>query len=219
MMLPHHIAIDGPAASGKTTLGRRLSLALGCVFLDAGLLYRTITWEALQQDVSLDDASALAAIAANLRVKVTSHYLRINRKPPRRDLGQPNIDVAVPFVARHPEVRLHVRHIQSRIANKEPVVYAGRDIGTVVLPEVELKFFLHVDLAERVERQFARHNGLLEREFLATIIEWRDTMDRERAHSPLCPSANAIHLQATHLTADETFAAAWRHIERFTMLG
>lgn len=219
MMLPHHIAIDGPAASGKTTLGRRLGLALGCVFLDAGLLYRTITWEALQAGISLDDVNALAAIAAQLHVRVTPEYIRINHKAPRRDLGEPNIDVAVPFVAQHPEVREHVRCIQQHIAMREPVVFSGRDIGTVVLPEIELKFFLDVELEERVERQFRRHNGLLDREFLASIIEWRDTLDRERQHSPLKPAPDALCINATYFSAEDTFNVAWQHIERFMVLG
>jgi cytidylate kinase len=153
------IAIDGPAGSGKSTLGRRLAEHLGYVFLDAGMVYRAITWAAIRSKVDIKDEKAVSRFAEKMHIWAKPYpptvRFQINGSS-ARNLNTPQIDALVPVLAAYSAVRERVRLLQGQIAGHYKVVFAGRDIGTVVLPDADLKFFLDISLEERARRRAAQ---------------------------------------------------------------
>ncbi len=225
MGLPRIIAIDGPAASGKSTLARRLAKALGYLYFDTGVLYRAVTWAALQQGLALDDEAAMTALAESLPIDV---------RPPSQEDGRsndvwvagrdvtwairsPQVDAWVSVVAAHPGVRRALLETQRRIGRQGRVVMVGRDIGTVVLPEADLKIYLDASLEERARRRYAelqqRGASVTYDEVLARTRA-RDQMDASRATAPLRPAPDAVVIVTDGLTADQVFARVWEVIQR-----
>ncbi len=149
------VAIDGPAGSGKSAVGRRVAAALGLPFIDSGLLYRAVGARALESGIDLDDADALTELAASIRVEVDGETVRIDGQDYTGKVHQPELSVAASRVARVPGVRRAVVD-QLRAMASGDVVMAGRDIGTVVFPEAEHKFYLTASLEERARRRVAQ---------------------------------------------------------------
>jgi cytidylate kinase len=210
-MYARTIAIDGPAGSGKSTVGAMLADRIGHIFLDAGLLYRAITHEALANNLPPDDAVQMAGLAEALRVDIQatstgSHLMLINGEDIAAGLHSDAVSRAVAIAAAHPEVRAHVRRIQMQIARHHRVVYAGRDIGTVVLPNADLKIFLYASLEERAARRYAALsqtslNASLER--IREDLRLRDEMDTHRAESPMKMADDAILLKTDGMTIED----------------
>jgi len=216
-MTPSIIAIDGPAASGKSTLGRRLADALGYLFFDTGAMYRALTWLALERGLDPHNEQALSDLARAARIDVL---------PPSRDDGRAvdvlidgqdvtweirhrKIDANVSVVAVHPGVRAALSEQQRRVGLRGRVVMVGRDIGTVVLPEADLKVYLDASAEERAQR---RHDEIIGRggqadygEILAKVRD-RDHIDSTREVAPLRPAADSVVLDSDQLGADEVFA-------------
>ncbi len=205
------VAVDGPSASGKGTLARRLAAALDFAFLDTGLLYRAVGTAVLAAGGDPADPAAALAAARDLDLAA------LDPTPLRREAaGRAASEVAV-----IPEVRAALRDLQRRFAAAPPgrqagVVLDGRDIGTVVCPQAEVKIFLTASAAARARR---RHKELLERgeasiyaRVLAEMRE-RDRRDSERAAAPLKPAADAEILDTTDLDAEEAFRAALAIVE------
>jgi len=215
--VPSIIAIDGPAASGKSTLGRRLADALDYLFFDTGVMYRAVTWVALDSGVDVLDEAAVVALARDTRIDVL---------PPSRDDGRAadvivggrdvtweirhrSIDANVSVVSAYREVRKALSEQQRRIGLGGRVVMVGRDIGTVVLPEADLKIYLDASPETRAQRRFEenRQRGVAADydEILAKVRE-RDRIDSTRDVAPLCAAPDAVIVDSTGLTADEAFA-------------
>lgn len=215
MPYAHHIAIDGGAGTGKTTLSKKLALRLQThAFLDAGALYRTVTHWALKRNIDLDDAAALGELAQELRIVLRPPlYLRINEQPLGEHLYTPRIDSAVPFVSQHPEVRAPIRRIQHIISARQPVIFSGRDIGSVVLPDADVKLYLFVDLEERVRRQMLKHAGLFDEDYLRITLAWRDEMDSTRSISPLCQPDDAARIIGNTLSSDDMLMQAMQIVK------
>jgi cytidylate kinase len=150
------IAIDGPAGSGKSTLARRLADALGVPYLNTGLMYRALALRALRDGVDVDDAPGLARLARELTFDLDSSLrppeLRIDGLAPGEDLRSLEVESIVSRVARHPEVRAELRREQQRLCEGGGVV-EGRDIGTVVARDADVKLFVHAEEEERVARR------------------------------------------------------------------
>lgn len=184
------IAIDGTAGSGKSTIGARLAEKLGYVFVDAGTFYRTITALALAHQADIYDESAVMQFANPLSTS------RLD------DLHTDAINRAVPIVAAYPQVRAQVRKVQQEIARQEGIVFAGRDIGTVVLPHADLKIFLNPSLEERATR---RHAANPQRSFdqLVCDLEQRDSLDATRHDSPLRIAEDAIVVNTDGMAVTE----------------
>jgi cytidylate kinase len=202
------VAVDGPAASGKSTLARRLAEHLGLPFLDTGLLYRAVGRRLLAEGGDPGDVDAATAAAMDLTVQDVEH-------PGLRDeaVGQ-----AASRVAAFPSVREALLPFQGRFAQGPGgAVLAGRDVGTVVCPEAPIKIFVTASVAERARR---RHEELRQRGvesiYGAVLDELRerDRRDQDRAVAPLRVAADAWVLDTTDLDADAAFAAALRHIEQ-----
>lgn len=225
MSYAKRIAIDGPAGSGKSTLGTQLADKLGYVFIDAGVLYRAVTFEVLAEAVDINDATACALIGQRLRVEVTSDQdsrdsrtsrtqLRINDRLVGSELHTDSINQAVPVVAAHAEVRAAVRVTQAQIAQHEGIVFAGRDIGTVVLPDADLKLYLQVSLEERANRRFAgavASDPRITRDHILEDLRRRDHLDTTRVESPLRMAPDAVMIVTDGMSPEAVLAQALRH--------
>jgi len=206
--LPTVIAIDGPGASGKTSVGRALAERLGYRFVDTGTMYRAITWVALAQAVPLDDEQALESLAAETEIGIESgeggrHTVLANGADVTFHLTSADVERAVSLVSRLAAVRRTLVAAQQRMAAGGKVVMVGRDIGTVVLPDAPLKVFLEAAPQERVRR---RHQELRMGGRAITVtevqegLEGRDSLDSQRAESPLRAAPDAWRVQTDGLT-------------------
>lgn len=218
-MPPHlQIAIDGPAASGKTTVARRVAERLNVLYLDTGAMYRALAYAALHTQTDLDNENALVRLCAQHRIRVTLdrqaplgfHIYAGERELSQSDLESPEVTAVVSTIAAHPRVREAMVDEQRRIAAGGPVVMAGRDIGTVVLPDAPVKIFLTASVQARVERRRAQleEAGVdVSAHELAKEIEERDRLDENRATSPLRKADDAIVIDSSDLSVDEVVDA------------
>jgi cytidylate kinase len=216
MPIPTIIAIDGPAASGKSTLGRRLADALGYLFFDTGVMYRAVTWVTLQGGVEVKDEAAVTKLAETVQIDV--------RPPSKKDGRACDVladGVDITWETRSPEVEANVSPVsayrgvrqalasqQRRIGLRGRVVMVGRDIGTVVLPEAELKIYLDASAAERARRRYKEildRGGKADYEQTLAGVRMRDEIDSTRSFSPLRAAEDAIVLDSDKMNADEVF--------------
>lgn len=213
------IAIDGPAGVGKSTIGERVAHQLGSLYVDTGAFYRTLTCLALRHDVSPDDAEALTALAHAARIQIVpptqadaqadgrQYTVLADEQDITRELRTPTVEASVSRVARHPKVRTALIALMRQMADDHAVVMVGRDIGTVVLPDADLKIYLMTSIDERARR---RHGDLVAQQGAASPsleavradIARRDEIDRAQMH----PAPDAITLYNDHLEPDETVA-------------
>lgn len=198
------VAIDGPAGAGKSAVGRRVAEMLDLPFLDSGLLYRAVTWLALERGLPASDVAALVAIASSPELNVVGGSIRLGD----RDLGevvhQPEILWNLSRIAALGPVREAINAKQRALARTGMVV-AGRDIGTVVFPETPFKFFLTATVEERVRRraaQFERRGEPFDREVMAREITTRDELDSTREVAPLMPAADAVIIATDGMSLD-----------------
>ena len=213
---PSIIAIDGPAASGKSTIGLRLANALGYIFFDTGVMYRAITWLALERGMDVQDEAAVTALAEETQIDVA---------PASKDDGRAcdvlvdgrditwetrgrKVDENVSIVAAYAGVRKALSQQQRRIGQRGKIVMVGRDIGTVVLPDADLKIYLDATAEERARRRYdeiiARNGRANYDAILQRVIE-RDRIDSTRDVAPLKAAADAVVLDSDKLNADEVF--------------
>ena len=192
------VAIDGPAGSGKSTVARGLAERLGFRYLDTGAMYRALTWLALEDGVDLDDGPALEALAVANPVAFEGDHVLVRGKDLTAAIRAPRIDRVVSTVARHPEVRRIMRERQRELAEVGDAVIEGRDIGTVVCPDAEVKVYLVADPTERARRRQADHPDI-GAEALATDLRLRDERDAAQMHA----APDAEQIDTTALTIDE----------------
>ena len=220
MPLPSIIAIDGPAASGKSTLGFRLAEVLGYLYFDTGLMYRAVTWLALNRGIAVNDESAVTRLAEDVPIEVTAPSLEDGRACDvvvdghdiTWEIRKPEVDANVSVVSAYSGVRKALTAQQRRIGMRGRVVMVGRDIGTVVLPEADLKIYLDASPEERANR---RHKEILGRGGRANYadvlgkVRDRDRIDSTRAIAPLKPATDAEILDSDALDADDVFEKAY----------
>jgi cytidylate kinase len=199
------VAIDGPSASGKSTVGRALAQAMGWPFLDTGLMYRAVALRALQSGVDVADAAALAEIARDLTFDLMPDGLRIDGSPAGPELHSPAVDVAVSPVSAHPEVRELLVRRQRELAGNSGIVMAGRDIGTVVLPYAPVKLWITASEEERARRRGMERSTSSDgdRSTEAARLNRRDRQDSGRAASPLRQADDAIAMHTDGLLPGE----------------
>ncbi len=192
------VAIDGPAGAGKSTVARTLATRLGFRYLDTGAMYRALTWLALEETVSLDDGAALGELARREPVSFEGDCVLIHGEDVTEEIRLPRIDRIVSSVARHPEVREVMRARQRELGAHGDAVIEGRDIGTVVCPDADVKVYLVADAAERARRRVSDRPEIGE-EALATDLRLRD--ERDAAQMKAAPDAKEI--DTTELSIDE----------------
>ncbi|MGZ4461501.1 MAG: (d)CMP kinase [Gaiellaceae bacterium] len=196
------VAIDGPAGAGKSTVARMLAARLGFCHLDTGAMYRAATWLAQQRGIQVDDGEALGLLARSHPVSFDSRqHVFISGEDVTGAIREPEVDRVVSAVASHPQVRVVMREQQRELASRGDVVVEGRDIGTVVAPQAEVKVYLVADEAVRARRRTEERPGL-EGEALATDLRLRDESDAERMQ----PAADAVVIDTTELDVESVVA-------------
>ena len=217
MTLPPTIAIDGTAASGKSTLGVRLAQRLGYLFFDTGILYRAVTCAAFDRGIAVADRAAVERLAGEIDIDLLppgpehddgrTATVLVDGRDVTWEIRTPEVDQAVSPVSAYPGVRRALLDQQRRIGARGRVVMVGRDIGTVVMPDAELKLFVDAELETRAERRYAeavaRGADVTYAEVLADMRA-RDESDRNKPISPMVPAADAVTVDTTHMDADET---------------
>jgi CMP/dCMP kinase len=193
------VAIDGPAGAGKSTVARALAARLGFRYLDTGAMYRALTWLAMQRGIDLSDESKLTGLALAEPVTFEDESrVRIGGVDVTSSIREQRIDRMVPVVARHAGVREIMRERQRELGRDGDVVIEGRDIGTVVAPDADVKVYLVADRAERARRRMADRPGI-GADALATDLRVRDEKDAER----MKPADDAQEIDTTHSSVDE----------------
>ena len=215
------IAIDGPAASGKSTLAKTLADKLGYLYFDTGAMYRAVTLAALERGISVEDEAALQDLANQVVIDLKPaskadgrlYDVSLNGKDCTWAIRSPQVDAHVSQVSAFPGVRRALTEQQRRIGNHGGVVMAGRDIGTVVLPEADLKIYLDASQEERARRRHAelqaRGTPASFEEVLLSLKE-RDQIDAHRAVAPMRPAPDAFILQSDGLDQNEVLQMALR---------
>jgi len=196
------VAIDGPAGAGKSTVAQRLAERLGFRYLDTGAMYRALTWLALQRGLALGDGDRLGALAADNPVTFDERgRVWIAETDVTSSIRKPEIDRMVPVVARKPQVREVMRVRQRELADDGSVVIEGRDIGTVVAPEADVKVYLNAERDIRARRRQAERPEI-GADALATDLRLRDESDAARMQ----PAADAILIDTTELDVEDVVA-------------
>ncbi len=207
------IAIDGPAASGKTVVGRQLALQLGFQFLDTGLMYRAITLAAIQHSTPLSNDVALTALASTTQITVTDTpqgtRVFLNNQDVTDSLRDPEVEAAVSLVSAIAGVRAVLVAKQRAIAEDGAIIMAGRDIGTVVLADADVKVYLQASAGERAKRRQREQPGADDKPSVGAVqtnLEARDLQDSQRAASPLRPAEDAHIIMTDGLSIEQVVA-------------
>jgi CMP/dCMP kinase len=225
MLAPRRIAIDGPAGSGKSTIGEQLAQRLGYLYVDTGAMYRAMAWLALQEDVDMQDGVALGQLARRAQITISHPAVQDGRQYTVTVDGcdvtwairESQVTRAVPLVSSHPEVRSVLITQQRVLAQQGRVVMVGRDIGAIVLPDAELKIYLTATLAERASRRYAEiaerrgadDPSLPSLESVIRDIERRDAID----HDNMIPAPDAIFIETDHLTVLQVLETILQRLE------
>lgn len=212
MPLPAWIAIDGPAAVGKSTVGRIVARSLGYHFIDTGEMYRALTWLALHEGIAMDDVASLTRLTSEATMDLRSRPeamrgpVLINGRDVTDAIQTPAVEASVSQLSGLPAVRETMVARQRSMAGQEKVVMAGRDIGTVVLPQARLKVFLVAPLNERARRRHGEQQSKgIEASYEAILadLERRDRIDTGRPVSPLRPAADATVVDTEGLSPEQ----------------
>ena len=204
------IAIDGPAAAGKSTVAKMIAQKLSYIYIDTGAMYRALTLKALKKSVSFDDEKELSNLlketTIDLKQKNDEQIVELDGEDVTRDIRSQEVTNNVSYVAKHLLVREEMVKRQQELAENRGVVMDGRDIGTYVLPNAEVKIFLIASVDERATR---RHEENLQKGFPSNIqglkkeIKQRDLLDSKREVAPLIKAEDAIEIDTTSLTIEE----------------
>ncbi len=204
------IAIDGPAASGKSTTAKLLAQKLGLVPIDTGAMYRAVTLKVLRLGIDPNDEEAVVKVARDSNIWQECQNGKLVTYLDGEDVSEairsPEVSENVSIVARYPRVRKVLVDLQRKLARYGGVVVEGRDIGTYVLPDADLKVFMKASIEERVKRRVRemREKGIeVSEEEVRKELEMRDEIDSGRAFAPLKPAEDAFILDTTDLTIDE----------------
>ena len=199
------IAIDGPSGAGKGTVAREVATALGYRHVDSGAMYRAVGWKALQEHVALDSDEAVSKLASASRIDVSTARVLIDGTDVTRAIRTPEIDRAATAVARLPGVRVVLVDRQRALGETGAIVMEGRDIGTVVFPNADVKIYLDASPEERARRRASdpAHSGPTAVGEVATLLTARDEIDRTRAASPLYAAPDAVVVDTTGKNVDQ----------------
>jgi len=220
---PSRIAIDGPAASGKSTIGGLLAERLNYVYFDTGVMYRAVTWVALQRGIDLADEEAVTVLAQRIHIEVTQPTLLDGRQytvyADEEDvtwqIRRPEVDRGVSPVSAYPGVRAALTVQQRRIGQAGRIVMVGRDIGTVVMPDADLKIYLDASVEERARRRYREivaRGEPADYERILRDMRRRDKIDSERDTAPLRPAEDAIIIDTTAMAVNEVLAEVERWV-------
>ncbi|PKY88227.1 (d)CMP kinase [Falseniella ignava] len=205
------IAIDGPASSGKSTIAKQIARQLNIAYVDSGAIYRTITYALLENNIQPNDSEAIKEQLQQFDIELMADQdyfeVRLNQQPIGLEIRSEQVTAAVSEVSAYPFVREYVNHKLQQLSRNHSVIMDGRDIGTVVLPEAEVKIFLTASAEVRAQRRYEENkqrNQLTQsyEDILQAIIE-RDRYDSNRKIAPLRKAEDAIEVDTSNLTVEE----------------
>jgi CMP/dCMP kinase len=200
------VAIDGPAGAGKSTVAKRLAARLGFTYIDTGAMYRAVALWALRQKIDVDDMLRMEQLAVAAEIDLAPGRISLNREDVTDAIREPDVTSAASRIAVFPGVRRAMVAKQREIGGRTSVVMEGRDIGSVVFPDAEVKIFLDARPGERVRRRLEdvrAAGGTITEETLAAQIAERDKRDSTRAEAPLTQAPDAVYVDSTPLGIDE----------------
>jgi cytidylate kinase len=214
MGIPSTIAIDGPAASGKSTLAQMLAAELGYLYFDTGVMYRALTWVVLERKIDLGDEKAISDLAEQIDIDVCppsrqdgrAYDVLADGEDLTLEIRRPEVDANVSVVSAYAGVRQALSAQQRRIGQRGRVVMVGRDIGTIVLPEADLKIYLDATVEQRALRRYKESIARGEVTSLNAVLKAtrkRDQIDSTRSVSPLHPAQDAVILNTENLNAEQ----------------
>jgi len=217
-MTPRIITIDGPAGAGKTTVSKLLSQRLGIIYVDTGAIYRGVAFEIKNQNIEWENDVILETFLEGLDLRFIKKNDSLVLMSSGRDISKfirtPEISMLASSSSARPQVRAALLDIQRKIAKREDAVFEGRDMGTVVFPEADYKFYLFADLTVRAKRRYdempdkTKNINKVEQE-----MQTRDTNDSQRETAPLKPAADAIEIDSTFLTIEQVVEKMLKIIE------
>lgn len=222
MSQSHAIAIDGPAAAGKSTVAKLLAKKLNYTYIDTGAMYRTLTLQAIHDRIDLHDAKQLASLLEKTEISLKQDEAKeqivlLNGEDVTLDIRSQKVTNSVSHVAKHREVRKRMVKLQQSLAKANNVVMDGRDIGTYVLPDAQFKFFLVASVEERAKRRYEENiqKGIKsDLKQLKDDIEQRDLLDTKRKIAPLVKASDAIELDTTSMTIDDVVQTILNYINQ-----
>lgn len=215
------IAIDGPAAAGKSTVSKTVAKELSFIYIDTGAMYRALTYKALHKGISLDDEHKLSDLLADTSIELVQgdnqQHVLVDGEDVTEDIRSAEVTNHVSYTSKHSSVRHEMVKRQRELAKKRGVVMDGRDIGTQVLPDAEVKIFLQASVEERARRRYdenIKKGFASDFEQLKQEIEQRDRVDSMREVAPLIKADDAIEVDTTNLSIGEVAEAILSEAEK-----
>lgn len=217
------IAIDGPSGAGKTTISKLLAERLGYLFLDTGAMYRAVGLMALKEKIDLKDEPALRELCKRMTIDFKKSgkewKIIVNGHDITEDIRTPEMGRVASIVSAISSVRERMWELQREIGRKGSIVMEGRDIGTVVFPDADMKFYLEADLKERGRRRYMELKGKrleIDMEDVAEEIRLRDQQDSQRGIAPLRKAQDAVVLDTTGKGIEEVLEEIWEKVREYT---
>ena len=209
------IAIDGPAAVGKSTMGKLIARELGFLYIDTGAIYRAITWKVLKSNISLNDENIISNLVSNTCVTIEKanckslndyYHIFVDGEDITEEIRNPRIDQNVSQIARLPKIRKQLICLQRKLAKKGNIIMEGRDIGSIILPQADIKFYFTASEEERIKRRYKEliNKGYsIDYEEVKKQIIQRDKIDSKRKYAPLIKAKDAILIDSTKKSIEE----------------
>ncbi len=204
------ITIDGPAGAGKSTVSRLLAKKLNLVYLDTGAMYRAVALQATRMNIPFSDGKALSEMCESININFAgdgeNSYIRIGDEDVSREIRKPEMDMLASSVSAVMEVRKAMTALQRKIGEDGGLVAEGRDMGTVVFPDADFKFFITATPEIRAQRRYTERkdrNESIKREDVLADIRKRDEQDQSREHAPLKPASDAVIIDTSGIGIDQ----------------
>lgn len=209
------IAIDGPAAVGKSTMGKLIAREFGLLYIDTGAIYRAITWKVLNNNINVYDEDTISKLVSNTYITIEEknryslkdfYRIFVDGKDVTEEIRNPGIDQNVSHIAKLPKIRRQLIYLQRKLAEKGDIVMEGRDIGSVILPKADIKLYFTASEEERIKR---RYKELIDQGYnidygeVKKQIVQRDEIDRKRKYAPLIKAKDAILIDSTAKSIEE----------------
>ena len=212
------VAIDGPAAAGKSTVAKLVAKSKGYTYIDTGAMYRAFTWYCLSKGVNCEDEAACCALIPEVFIELKPNNIVLcNNIDVTREIRLPNVSSNVSYIASYKDIRLALVNLQRAMAEKDSVVMDGRDIGTYVLPNAEIKIFQIATVDTRAKRRFEenKEKGIeCTYDDIVADVKKRDKIDSGRAFAPLKPAKDSIMLDTSNMSVEEVVNAIIEIIDK-----
>lgn len=210
------IAIDGPAGAGKSTIAKKLADKIGCTYIDSGAMYRALTLKVLRENIPFNETESIISMAEKTDIDFRNNSIFLDGNITDKEIREENVNRNVSVIAAIPEVRRLMVELQRRISQNKNIVMDGRDVGTVIFPKADVKFYITASVEERAKR---RYEELRQKGYNADIqdirsqIEKRDHIDSTREDSPLVAAADALIIDTTGKSIEEVLNEVISNIE------